>query len=336
MTWIADVRAAAPHITTVAAHLGLSGSRRITPCPACGADDRRHGPITPRHQTGWMCARCKEVGDGLRLISWSLLGQRAPLAPSQWAVVRACCAAAGWCAADDAVEWTPRPPPPPMPDAPYPDRDEVLHMLRTTTHLHARHEARIWAEARGWRAETITAARVLAPMHWPHWWPWGSAPWAVVVPAVDGDGVVRSLHARSIVADTCPKTRWPRDRRATGLLFADPDRARPMLRGDAVTVRGIVIAEGITDYIAACTAAQGLEGIGVLGATSGGFAALADALPLGVPCWIATDADGAGERYATELRQRGPHADLRRVILPPGADLDDALRTTTLPDLLHV
>jgi hypothetical protein len=173
---------------------------------------------------------------------------------------------------------------------------------------------------------------------YPAWWPYGARPWRLVVSMVDGEGALQSMHARSTEDTDRGKTRWPFERRASGLLFADPVYARSMLRGlDGMlgqTVERVVVVEGITDYLAASSRRD--PETAVLGACSGGFAALsALAAVWSGPVYVATDSDTAGQRYAAEVERALPGADLRRVVLPSGQDVADMLRDgRPLGDLL--
>jgi hypothetical protein len=158
---------------------------------------------------------------------------------------------------------------------------------------------------------------------WPSWWPFRGAPWSLVTAMVDAAGRIRSVHARHTehVPVEMGKTRWPYDRNATRLLFADPALARPMLRGAPVEVRRIVVVEGITDYLA--MASRRAPGLAILGACSGGFGALsAAAVTPSAIAYIATDTDPAGNRYADEIAHalRGKVADIRRLRLPSPMD----------------
>lgn len=132
---------------------------------------------------------------------------------------------------------------------------------------------------------------------WPAWWPerWSTA-WRLVTRAYEPDGTLASLHARA-VADVTPKTRWPYDCRADGLVFADRLGVE-LLRGRADNFDRVLVVEGLTDLAAAALWAEGRR-VAVLGITSGSAAALGSIRwPSGVPVSVGTDTDDAGERYA--------------------------------------
>lgn len=293
-SWFEELRAAAPNVLEVAEALGMGvRQRRFGPCPACGKDDPRHPPLTPRHGgNGWMCASCKETGDVARLAAWRVTGSAKP-SPDGWSQVRGVLAGSGWCSpAGPASTWTPAPSRP-MPELPFPDERELWRLLRACRPVSDAPEVAAWCAERRFSAR-LPAAVLPDVYRWPPWWPFRGRPWRLVCSMVDAGGVVRGLHARATEPTDRGKTRWPLDRRATGLLFADPWTARPMLRGKA-TPRRVVVAEGITDYLAASRHAG--PDTAILGAASGGFAALGMAgIPRTATVYAWTDPDAAGDR----------------------------------------
>jgi len=332
--WADELRASSPDILDVAAALGLTVTRRrFGPCPACGQGDRHHPPVTPRHGgRGWLCARCKTGGDAIRLACWVGLGRDRAQSGAEWGMVRSRFAAAGWCSADgEAREWTPPPPRPPPPEQPYPDGRELRGLLGECSEVRSCVAVARWCVSRGFDPARVPAAVLPDRYDYPAWWPYGARPWRLVVSMVDGRGAIQSMHARATEDTDRGKTRWPYDRRASGLLFADPVGARPLLRGAECSgwVSRVVVVEGITDYLAAAgraVAGRQDRGTAVLGACSGGFAALsALAAVWSGPVYVATDSDTAGQRYAAEVERALPGADLRRVVLPSGQDVADVL-----------
>ncbi len=184
--------------------------------------------------------------------------------------------------------------------------------------------ARFLARRRWW-PQTIARlgiCRVLPLEHaWPSWWPgrW-ARDWRLAVLAYDSSGRPAAIHARS-VTEAMPKTRWPMGCDGkysfSRLLFADMG-ARVLLRGESMGgCEAVVIVEGMTDFLAASAAVlEEARPWAVLGATSGGFAALADVRwPKDLPAIIATDDDKAGERYAKEIAAALPCVRLRRHIV---------------------
>ena len=85
--------------------------------------------------------------------------------------------------------------------------------------------------------------------------------------------------------------------------MANPAAIR-MMRGKAEQCpAGLLICEGLTDYLRACCCAH-LEGIplAIISATSGGFKAIADIkIPQTTKIFIATDADERGQEYAAMI-----------------------------------
>lgn len=316
--WFEEVRTANPDVLDVAASLGLSvRSRRFGPCPACNKDTPRHHPLTPRHGgSGWMCAHCKATGDVVRLAAWVVAGQPSPDRDG-WERARSALAAGGWCSPGDGSAWTASPRAP-TPEEPYPDQHELWRLLRACRPVPTSKAATAFWARRGFGS--VYPAAVLPDVFpWPRWWPFRGAPWSLVVSMVDAAGTVQSIHARHV--ESIPveggKTRWPFERNARRLLFADPVLARPMLRGQPVDVRRILVVEGITDYLAA--ASRPSPGLAIVGACSGGFGALSSIrVPPGVTAFVATDHDTTGNRYADEVAHAltGKCRDIRRVRIP--------------------
>lgn len=300
-------------VAPVAVALGLeaAGRNRFAPCPACSADrlargDRR-GPVLLRGDDRWWCALCNVGGDARDLVGFHLHGRRVS-GSEDWRAV------AEWLGEEHVVSLPPaRPPEPPK----RPPWQEVARALRTATALPG--AAAEFLERRNLPA--TVPARLLDPGFRADWWPvtW-SGIWPLVVPAVDHQGAVRSLHARAI-GPAQRKSTWPAQRDAAGLFFADPTHARLWLRGGRVPP-SVLIVEGLTDYLRACAV---LPGWAVLGLESGSVPGLAAApwLP-GQRVYVCTDADPHGDRYAAQLAAALPIAHTR-VALPPGSDLCDAL-----------
>jgi hypothetical protein len=184
-------------------------------------------------------------------------------------------------------------------EPPYPDRGEVMGLLRACRPIETVPEVAAWCVAGGLPGR-VPAAVLPDVYPWPAWWPFRGRPWRLVASMVDAAGVVRSMHGRATEPVENGKTRWPMDRRATGLLFADPWVGRPMLRGLVAPTR-VVVAEGMTDYLAAaCRYAR--RDTAVLGASAGGFLALGmAAIPKSAVVYAWTDPNAAGDRYAAEI-----------------------------------
>lgn len=321
-SWFDEVRLARPDVLAVAEAVGLRVvRRRFGPCPACGRAEPRHPPLTVRHEgRGWMCAGCKETGDVVALVSWVVTGTKRPATGDGWAAVRAAFASKGWCSADERQRgaWTPPTPKPAPPPLPYPDEREVLDLLRVCRPVATVPEVAGWCRDK-FKIDADAVSRLPAAVlpdvyRWPRWWSPKWRPWRLVVSMVDNTGTIRSIHARATedVGDM-GKTRWPYERRADGLLFADPRVARPMLRGKAEP-RVVVVCEGITDYLAAAVRAR--PDTAVLSACSGGFGALAGAkIPRSAVVYAWTDPSVSGDRYAAEIVAALKGRDVRRVDL---------------------
>ena len=236
-------------------------------------------------------------------------------------MVRAALSSGGWCSPGDGAAWTPTVRAA-APELPYPDERELWRLLRACRPVPTSHAAYGFWGRRSF-GPSYPAAVLPDVFPWPAWWPFRGAPWSLVVSMVDAAGSVRSIHARHVEAVPVEggKTRWPFERNAKRLLFADPILARPMLRGADVDVRRVLVVEGITDYLAA--ASRPSAGLAILGACSGGFGALSEVrIPSSAVVYAATDPDSAGDRYADEIAHalRGKVADIRRLRLPPAQD----------------
>lgn len=187
------------------------------------------------------------------------------------------------------------------------------------------HPTQLWPSLylceRGFHAATLARLDVvrILPLRyrWPEWWPSTWAPfYRLGVLAYEPSGTSASIHVRAVrpysqdgnrLDEPKPKTRWPKGCAASGLLFAGPT-GLALLRGHPPTnLRGVLVVEGLTDLLRAVLLAekrqrQGHTPLAVLGATSGGFKALADVRwPNGVHIYSATDADPAGARYHIEM-----------------------------------
>lgn len=325
LRWIAEVRGRG--VESIAAMLGLEPrrSRSLTPCPACGAEERgsgdHRGPIgIEREGLGWLCHRCQAQGDAVTLAAFRITGGKSPTRD-----VRRACAAAGLCdpdPRDGAPPPTWRKLPTPAPRAPTPPKrppaDEVEALWAACRPLAEVPEVvRYLVNARRWPAAWVAHAQLLdlaralpLDLSLPSWWPaaW-AATWRLVVPAFEADGRIASIHARAIDPAATPKTLWPKDHEAGGLLFADP-RGAALLRGETQELTGVLVTEGLTKTMAAALwAHQHGKPLAALGFTSGGARAFAEMRwPAGLPCYIATDSDTAGEKYAAEVREALPRS----------------------------
>lgn len=326
---------------------GERGPGFLEPCPACGASkrhpsrrDRRGALGLTRDGGGWRCHECNASGDGVALAAWLSVGKVPGKGDPAWADVRRDCAAHGLCSPDTrdgrpAAPVPRRPPPPPRPpealqrlplaevEALWSASAPASSVSSSSSNPADRDAARFLAvrfgaEAAGDLAE-LDLARVLplaGAATFPAWWPeaWAST-WRLAVLAYEADGTVAGLHARAVrqLDGDAPKNRWPKGEGIysfSGLLFADV-WGRALLQGHPPGgLEGVLVTEGLTDLLAASLwCARSSRAFAVLGATSGGFGALARVRwPAGLPCYVATDGDEAGERYAAEVRAVLPRA----------------------------
>ncbi len=288
----------------IAATLGYDGDdRRGYRCPACNEEKRdgRRGAVFVGRDGAWHCYRCDAVGDGLDYLSYALTGKRLrDTSPEQRATVR------DWCG--EAAP--PQPAPAPRPRR-YADVSEF------------------------WRAcgpcpsgdPFLRERRLVAPPHlarftpddttrYPEWWPAGRAKvWRLVTRGWRFDAVTPTgdaappepvnLHGRAVVAPPqmedgrVIKTLWGKHLDAHGLLFWN--------ERSALTADVVLVAEGITDWLAASLWAEDKPGVTVFGLTSGGPAAFAH-IPIGegARLVIATDDDPAGDAYAAAVAAHYP------------------------------
>jgi hypothetical protein len=302
--WLQDAKAI-PIQSVVAAYTASVKRNRFGPCPACRAErvsrhDRRY-PCLMRDR--WQCVACKAWGDGLDLIAYSLTGASSMNATHHLDPVRDWFAAQGWCRGTGAVVQFPlraASPPPPPKTIP---ADELRAWLSKATPIAKSQHVGVqrFLANRGYNAAIIPAA--VAPRDQPDWWRWGQA-YPIIVTAWHPDGTLAAVHGRSTL-DPAPsgrKTRWPYDCDCMGLLFADPWRGRPMLRGQAASVRKVLIAEGLTDFLDACQMVRHLPEWAVLGGTSGSFQALGRVpFPGEAVIYSAVDEDQNGERYHSTI-----------------------------------
>lgn len=346
--WVDQVKAWP--VADIASRLGLDVLRRGAdvsfPCPACGKNKRHTKGSDTRHaaklmpENRWWCEPCGAGGDAVALACAVVTG--APTATrDRWHDVRAACVASGLCLGDAVSPRSPASiftPPAPMPSQPevgrsYPPTDEVESFWNDCEPITATSPEGAYLDARGFnlarlpwlhmvRAATSRAVKSF------RWWPssWRLT-WPLMFPLFNALGELRSLHARAISSSIEPKTRWPFQCSASGLLFAD-GVGLEFLRshGSAEATRGlegIFLAEGATDTL---KLAQVLEGtaatMGVLGYVAGSKRALAEIdWPLGVPCIVATDDDAVGDKYATDVRRTLRwRVDVYRVRAPQGRD----------------
>lgn len=306
-------------VRSIAEKLGLSRGRSgsFGPCPVCGALKRgstdKRGPIGfRRDDKGWKCHACGTYGSGIDLVAVRLCGAKFKESDSQ--------------TKDKVSEWFsgPRSITAPMPTpktttkaaGDFPPQEEVVNLWKsssTLSKLPENHEVFAFLRSRNLHLVSLAQtgiARVTPDRkdyRWPKWWPGGRAvKWRLIVPAFDVNGQFRSLHARAISETAnAPKTLWPSGFQAAGLFM--PNRhAVKMMRGEKQELDGLLIVEGITDFIKASTEAcrEGMN-IAVIGGTSGSFSCVGNLqIPDGIKIYIGTDPDAKGDQYATAIQTK--------------------------------
>lgn len=307
----------------IAAGCGLQVGRQGTfgPCPACGSlhrpHDRRLSCGVRPNGAGWHCWSCGATGDQVDLAAWARFGHRGrDLAAHE---------------VPGLLDGIADRPPVEVVEPPrnYPPQPEVLRVLRAAVPVARCIDRRVLRYLDERRLPRSVPAGVLPGWDWPGWqgltvvaedktwWPWGGA-FPLAVAGCDLAGVVRSVHGRAV--DGRPhKAAWPKGCTSAGLVFADPQVARPALRG-GTPPQGVLVVEGAADYLAACAAAP--AGLAVIGIGSGAFNSAVPWPAWQVPVWVATDADEAGDRYADRLTLAWPVPQRRvrmELLGPPGA-----------------
>lgn len=142
------------------------------------------------------------------------------------------------------------------------------------------------------------------------------ARWAIVLPAYDHQGRMRSLHGRSVVAgDEGAKGVWPKGHTSSGLALAN-ERAIQLLKGKP-SVLDVLFVEGAPDFLRACAREEkkALKGAAVfgIGASSKSFLSAA-CWPADLQATIATHSDRAGCAYASRVLEALPESADARVI----------------------
>lgn len=151
---------------------------------------------------------------------------------------------------------------------------------------------------------TLGLARSLAGLTGlPSWAAYGGRPWsrtghALLVPAWDPQGALRSVRAWRVTDGDSPKRLPPRGHKAAELVQANLLGVR-MLRRQACPLR-LWIVEGEPDYLTAATTFG--TGEAVIGIGSGSWTGLfAERVPKGTTVYVATHPDEAGDRYAEHV-----------------------------------
>ena len=304
----------------------------------------------------WKCFACGAAGDGAALVAAVALGTADRPDADGWARARALAVERGLVASEGApvarVRNVPndrppapsvRPGPPVAPVASLPDVGDVAVLWNVCGPVDADPEVSGWLRSRGIDPALVAAldlARALPSggaenvVAVPAWARCGSEPWGLgrrlIFPCFNAAGDLVTLRGR-----------WTSNRRVkakemggTGVLagpalYADP-MAREILRGAAPLGWDgrMIVVEGGPDFLtlATSTSSTSTTAPAVVGVWSGAWpatqagAAFAERLPARARVVVATDANGAGDRYAdtiaahlagrTWCRVRAPQLDL--------------------------
>lgn len=318
-SWIGEVRQHSP--LAVAKVLGLTVRRNaIGPCvvPTCAKTVRSTSRRTTRPPIsagpdGWHCWQCGTSGDALTLICYRLYGQRLLRGDERWRDLRRYCASQGLCAYDfydgtsrplPAPRRVPAPPPPPPKRPPH---AEVEALWESCAPVCVDEEVSAWIRSRALDLDRIVRldlARALPQGRLPRWArfmgkAWSASGHRLILPAVDHDGVIRSLRARCILPDVPPgsKSASPAGYGVTGLLYACP-LATEMFAGVECERPQLVITEGEPDYLTWAGTPQWAA----VGLWSGSWQeAFADSTPDGTTVVMAVHNDAAGGKYAADI-----------------------------------
>jgi hypothetical protein len=138
---------------------------------------------------------------------------------------------------------------------------------------------------------------------------WPGRGYRVVAPLYGADGELHNVQARNITGAT-PKTRVPKGSQIKSTVFAS-DTGLSLLRGEVTEAEAVVLAEGLTDYLALVAHAPcpvlSAPGAGMAASSIGPWAA-------GRTLFIATDADHAGEDAAEAAAETARRQGARRVV----------------------
>lgn len=307
---------------------------RWGPCPACKVDPKRGAVYLGHGGTSWTCTRCEATGDGIDLVSFVLIGCKGRDAGPRFPEVLA------WL--KDRHHITIEAKDQPEPEPVRPPITTLAGALRACTPAHLHHDASKFLASRGILGPV--PAGVLPSDFGTDWWPRPFTDnWPLVVPCFTGDGHLGGMHGRAIyndlvkaerwterractgdgphawvrvpagkstkvVCSVCHveqgrKSTWPRKVSSQGLLFADPTIARPWLQGGTPPER-VLIVEGITDFLAACSVNDGLPILGIESGSHKAFRLMRWADDCRVT--FATDNDAAGDGYAKRILEHLP------------------------------
>ena len=349
--WIQSAKNA--RITTAAASLQYSrgNGQSIYPCPSCGllergSNDKKRGPVGfARNEMAWQCYQCGSKGDVVDFVSHHFFQQPLRnLEKNQRSVIRDWFAEQGYCTPSGVPSHiqpdpTTRPVVTPMPTKGYvrPPENELQQLWSASTTVEAALEQPAtfanrlgkWLIDRRFSPKLLdtTACIRILPLpneyKYPEWFPhqWGGI-YRVAAPCFEPDGTFASIHCRSVTytkgrQPSGSKTRWPTGYEAGGLMMANSYAQRMMQSTLSSSIDGLLICEGITDYMRACEQAhrESLR-LAIVAGTSGSYKALGKmSIPSDLKIFIATDSDASGDDYAVTICDQLPKHTLYRVPL---------------------
>jgi Toprim domain-containing protein len=314
LSWIDEVRARG--VAAVALALGLAVEKRaISPCPACHAStrhpsrgDRRGAVGVTSDGRGWRCHECGVGGDAVDLAAFALLERIPyPRETDAWLKIR------------DALEGVRSGEiklPPTLPEPPRrPPQDEVRALWNATRSVTDDPPAARWLTSRGIAPELVAErdlARAIAPdATLPAWACFGRKTWnesahRLLLRLHDAEGKITSLHARFVGDSKRFKSVSPTGYSTAGLVMAC-SVARRMLAGwpaacEQVLRRGLVVVEGVPDFLTLATHRDAATAPAVFGVTSGSWTPEhARWIPSGAVVVVAPHADEAGDRLAQKI-----------------------------------
>lgn len=313
-------------VAGVARAFGLNcNGARIWPCPACktehrGSSDGRPPVDVGNEGQGWECHRCKEKGDAVTLACWCAVGSRLGGGDPRWKEVLSRAremrlAGPGHHPAPPAA---PAPASAPRDPPPRAEVEALWAACRPVTELDTVME---WLNKRGLSVpELVTRDLVRAlpgQIAQPRWAEFGERDWLnskqqfrVIVPLFDVAGNLASLHARALKPQLKnDKAASPKGYRLSRMVMAN-GLARKLLAGDAAAAElarsvGVLIVEGVPDFLTAATQWPTGETPAVFGVINGswpkGATELAARIPAGARLVLATHHDEAGEKYSTNV-----------------------------------
>ena len=341
--WIEDVRGISVPQVAAEIGLEQGRNHSYKPCPSCrvevrGSNDPR-GPIgMTGDAAGWCCHHCGAKGDVIDLVSiWLAGGRLRTVSDDEKTQVREWFEQRGFCNGSNGYESQQKRQALPQLNEPKdstnvvdeayvfvkperPPLDEVRKLWQSAKRItDALQDPEAYSDLllnfltdRQFSASLLDQTgvfKVLPPVYetsWPSWWParW-SKNWRLVTPAYEPDGSFGSIHGRALekVAGQ-PKTRWPLGHAAGGMFMANRQGVK-MRRQKPQELEGLIVCEGFTDLMRASSSVISEElNMAVIAATSGSFKSIgAVKIPPGIPVFISTDPDAAGQRYAEIVKK---------------------------------